>query len=413
MIAEILSTGDEIRTGSLVDTNSAFLAQEIEAMGLRVSRHTTVGDDLDELSDILKEIGNRADIAVVTGGLGPTSDDLTADAAARAADVALALDPEALRQIEAFFKRIDRPMTDINRKQAMFPEQAVRIDNPIGSAPGFHLIIGKCRFFFLPGVPVEMKRMFRESVCREIDRMLGAAHPRRMITTLSTFGYGESMAAEKLKGFEKEFPDIRLGYRAKFPEVQIKFYLQGDDPEAIENRSRLAGEWVRRRLGNRIFSETGESIAQVIGKLLVAKGATLAIAESCTAGLISHWITDVAGSSRYFLSGAVVYANEEKIRLLGVKPETLAHHGAVSEAVVTEMAEGARTRSGATYALATSGIAGPDGGTDEKPVGLVWIGVSTPEGTLARSFQFRYGNREANKQMFAMSALEMLRRSLL
>jgi nicotinamide-nucleotide amidase len=220
------------------------------------------------------------------------------------------------------------------------------------------------------------------------------------------------MAAEKLKGFEEEFPDIRLGYRAKFPEVQIKFYLQGKDLEALERRSRQAAAWVRQRLGNRIFSENGESMAQVIGRLLVEKGATLAIAESCTGGLLANWITDVAGSSRYFLSAAVVYANEEKTRLLGVKPETLAQHGAVSEAVVTEMAEGVRMRSGATCGLATSGIAGPDGGTPEKPVGLVWIGVSTPEGTRARSFQFRYGNRGANKQMFAMSALEMLRRSL-
>ncbi len=413
MIAEILSTGDEIRTGTLVDTNSAYIAQELEGMGVRVSRHLTVGDDLSELAAVLQEIGSRADIAVVTGGLGPTSDDLSAEAAARAAKVSLILDPEALRQIEAFFDRIGRPMGDNNRKQALLPESALRIDNPIGSAPGFQLTIGQCRCFFLPGVPLEMKRMLRESVLPTIDSLIGSGQrPVRMVTTLSSFGYGESMTAEKLTGFEAAFPEIRLGYRARFPEVQIKFYLEGPDRRKLEARSREAAEWVKARMNGRVFSDRGESMPEVIGRLLLERRATLAIAESCTGGLISHWVTNVAGSSRYFLSAAVTYANEAKIRLLGVSPETIFQHGAVSEAVVREMADGVRRMSGADYGLATSGIAGPDGGTPEKPVGLVWIGVSTPEGTSARSFQFRYANREANKQMFAMTALEMLRRTL-
>ncbi len=413
MIAEILSTGDEIRTGTLVDTNSAYIAQELEGIGVRVSRHLTVGDDLSELTAVLQEIGSRSYIAVVTGGLGPTSDDLSAEAAARASGVSLVLDPEALRQIEAFFDRIGRPMGDNNRKQALLPESAERIDNPIGSAPGFHLIIGKCRFFFLPGVPLEMKRMLRESVLPKIDTLLGSTNRLiRIVTTLSSFGYGESMTAEKLTGFEAAFPDIRLGYRARFPEVQIKLYLEGLDRRKLEARSRQATEWVKQRLGDRVFSDRGESMPEVIGRLLVERGATLAVAESCTGGLISHWLTNVPGSSRYFLSAAVTYANEAKTRMLGVSPETLCRHGAVSEPVVREMAEGMRRMSGADYGVATSGIAGPDGGTPEKPVGLVWIGVSTPAGSSARSFQFRYANREANKQMFAMTALEMLRRTL-
>lgn len=414
MNAEILSTGDEIRTGTLVDTNSAYIAQELEGMGVRVGRHLTVGDDLTELVGVLQEIGSRADIAVVTGGLGPTSDDLSAEAAACAAGVPLVLDPEALRQIEAFFDRIARPMGGNNRKQALLPESSVRIDNPIGSAPGFHLLIGKCRCFFLPGVPMEMKRMLRQSVLPTIDTLLGfGERPIRLVTTLSSFGYGESMTAEKLTGFEEIFPDIRLGYRAKFPEVQIKLYLEGTDRPSLEARSLEAAGWVKERMEGRVFSDRGESMQEVIGRLLVERGATLAVAESCTGGLISHWITNVAGSSRYFLSGAVSYANEAKTSLLGVSPETLFRHGAVSEPVVREMAEGALRMSGADYGLATSGIAGPDGGTTEKPVGLVWIGVSTPKhGTSTRSFRFRYANREANKQMFAMTALEMLRRTL-
>lgn len=414
MIAEILSTGDEIRTGTLVDTNSAYIAQELEGMGVRVLRHLTVGDDLTELAAVLQEIGSRADIAVVTGGLGPTSDDLSAEAAASAAGVPLVLDPEALRRIEGFFDRIGRPMGDNNRKQALLPESAVRIDNPIGSAPGFHLLIGKCRCFFLPGVPLEMKRMLQESVLPTIDTLLGSGErPIRIVTTLSSFGYGESMTAEKLTDFDAAFPDIRLGYRAKFPEVQIKLYLEGTDRLKLEARSLEAAGWVKERLGGRVFSDRGESMPEVIGRLLVERGATLAVAESCTGGLISHWITNVAGSSRYFLSAAVTYANEAKTRLLGVSPEILLRYGAVSEPVIREMAEGVRRISGANFGLATSGIAGPDGGTSEKPVGLVWIGVSTQEnGTSARSFQFRYANREANKQMFAMTALEMLRRTL-
>jgi len=414
MNAEILSTGDEIRTGTLVDTNSAYIAQALEGMGVRVSRHLTVGDDLTELVGVLQEIGSRADIAVVTGGLGPTSDDLSAEAAACAAGVPLVFDPEALRRIEAFFDRIGRPMGNNNRKQALLPESAVRIDNPIGSAPGFHLLIGKCRCFFVPGVPLEMKRMLQESVLPTIESLLGSGErPIRMVTTLSSFGYGESMTAEKLTGFEAAFPDIRLGYRAKFPEVQIKLYLEGTDRLRLEARSLEAAGWVKERLDGRVFSDRGESMPEVIGRLLVERGATLAVAESCTGGLISHWITNVAGSSRYFLSAAVTYANEAKTRLLGVSPDLLLRHGAVSEPVVREMAEGVLRMSGADYGLATSGIAGPDGGTPEKPVGLIWIGVSTSKnGTSARSFQFRYANREANKQMFAMTALEMLRRTL-
>ncbi|GBC60792.1 damage-inducible protein CinA [Desulfonema ishimotonii] len=412
MIAEILSTGDEIRSGSLTDTNSAWLSQKLEEAGVDVTRHNCVGDDVPMLVAVMKEIGGRANLCLVTGGLGPTVDDLSAEAAARAACVGLIQNDTALRSIEAFFASRNLTMPDSNRKQAVLPESAQVLPNPVGTAPGFSLIIGECRFFFMPGVPYEMRQMMADAVMPLIHEIQGEDRPIHRIKTLSTFGLTESMAGQQVADVTSAFPGLKLGLRAKFPEIQIKFYASGKDEAALDRLLDEATRWVQGRLGDKVFSTTGASMAAVVGDLLREKGATLALAESCTGGLIASLMTDVSGSSDYFLFSGITYSDAAKTGVLGVSPRTLEAHGAVSEETVREMASGARRVAGATYGLATSGIAGPSGGTDEKPVGTVCIGLATPEKVTAYRFRYHFPRRAMNKSIFAMKALDILRRAI-
>lgn len=413
MIAEVLATGDEIRSGALVDSNSAYIARELEAAGVEVVRHTSVGDDPDSIVSILQEIACRTDIAVVTGGLGPTDDDLTTAAAARAAGVELVLDPRALDSVEAFFKARQLPLTPTNKKQALLPASAQCLMNPVGTAPGFQLKIEGCEIFFLPGVPFEMRQMLTAEVLPRLIQLQGRARSVRLVKTLSTFGLTESATAEHLDGFEKRFPHIKLGFRAKFPEIHVKLYGSGLDEDELRSKLAKAEDWAAQQLGSKIFSYTGESLEQVVGNLLRARNETLAVAESCTGGLIADLITDVPGSSDYFKLSAVTYANSAKVNILGVAAETLEIHGAVSEETAQEMAQGVQRISGATYGLATSGIAGPGGATGGKPVGTVCIGLACPDFVKGRRYQFTFGNRRMNKRIFAAAALELLRRELL
>jgi len=413
MIAEILATGDEIRTGALVDSNSAYIARKLEEAGVEVVRHSCVGDDPESLVSILQEIAGRADVAVVTGGLGPTDDDLTAAAAARAAGVDLVLDPKALDSIEAFFKARQWALSPTNKKQALLPAGARCLFNPVGTAPGFQLKIERCEILFLPGVPHEMRRMLTTEVIPRLIQLQGQARSVHLVRTLSTFGLGESATAEHLDGFGERFPHIKLGFRAKFPEIHVKFYGSGPDEDELQSQLTKAEDWVTQRLGNKILSNTGESMEQVVGKLLRTRKETLAVAESCTGGLIADLITEVPGSSDYFKLSAVTYANSAKTNILGVASGTLAVHGAVSEETAGEMARGVQRISGASYGLATSGIAGPGGGTDDKPVGTVCIGLATVDSVSAHHYHFTFDNRRLNKRIFAAAALELLRRKLL
>lgn len=412
MKAEILATGDEIRSGALVDSNSAYISQELEAAGVEVFRHSCVGDNLDVLAAILQEIGRRADISIVTGGLGPTLDDLSSEAAARALGVDLVLDEAALSAIEAWFRSHKRPMSDSNRKQALFPRGARRLDNPLGTAPGFEVQIGHCRFFFLPGVPVEMRRMLAAEVVPRIKDLQGSRHVYR-IRSVSTFGYPESVVNEKLSGFEKRFADLKLGLRAKFPEIHVRLYGHSDDAGDLEKRLEEACGWVGRRMGNRLVSLSGKPLEAMVGQLLRERQATVALAESCTGGLIAHQLTSVPGSSDYFLMSAVTYANDAKVKILGVRPHILELNGAVSEDVARQMAEGVRRVTGADYGLSTSGIAGPGGGSGEKPVGTVCIGLASERRCFGRRYQFFFDSRSTNKLIFSATALDILRRELL
>jgi nicotinamide-nucleotide amidase len=413
MYAEILATGEEIRTGILIDSNSAHIAQRLQDIGVGVQRHTAVGDDLDVLALVLSEIARRCDVAVVTGGLGPTIDDLTAAAAAQAAGVRLICDRAALESIEAFFAARNRPMNASIRKQALLPERAACLVNPVGTAPGFRLTIDRCRFFFLPGVPFEMRRMLEDHVIPQIIDLQGDKRRFYLSKTVSVFGLTESITGEQLADLPTVFPEIQLGLRAKFPEIQVKLYAGGVEETHLRERLEEAARWVTQRLGDKVFSDREKPMEEVIGSLLRNANASVAVAESCTGGLIAHLLTDVAGSSDYFLLSAVTYSNASKVSVLHVPETVLKTYGAVHEETAKAMAEGARQLGAATFGLATTGIAGPSGATSGKPVGTVCIGLATPREATARRFQFSYQDRLMNKKMFAMTALDLLRRELL
>jgi nicotinamide-nucleotide amidase len=412
MDIEIVATGDELRTGQLVDRNSAHIARELHRSGFEVVRFHCIGDHLERLVQLFREIGQRSDMAVVTGGLGPTVDDLSSLAAARAARVDLSEDATALASVEAFFKLRRRSLTASNRKQTFLPHGAQCLPNPVGTAPGFSITIGKCRFFFLPGVPFEMKRMLKDQVIPAADATRGTSKLFFPDRTLSVFGLTESATNQRLEGLADRFPSVKLGMRAKFPEIQVRLYTRGSQERLLAKTLDRASDWVVGRLGSHVFSTRGRSLPHTAGELLRRRGETLALAESCTGGLMAHWLTEAAGSSDYFLLSAVTYANQAKMDVLGVESATLRDYGAVHVQTAQAMAAGARRLAGATYGLATSGIAGPGGGTPEKPVGTVCIGLATATETHGFRFNFSYGDRGMNKQMFSAKAFDLLRRKL-
>ena len=415
LLAQIVSTGDEVLTGTVVDSNAAYIAEALLESGLQVTRHTTVGDDADRLKQLLSEIGAQADIAVVTGGLGPTVDDITARAAADAAGEPLVENASALASIEAFFNRFSRSMNPSDAKQAFLPASATPILNRSGTAPGFRMRIGRCMFFFLPGVPREMKTMMTEMVIPAIMENHIPPDRRRYCREkrFSVFGLPEAEVNQRLILPSKQFEGVILGMLARFPIIIVKLSAFGRDTDALDRRIGEAALKVKEALGRYIFSDSGDSMEAVVAQLLRKNRSTVAVAESCTGGLVSDRLTNVAGSSDYFLMSAVTYANETKTVILGVAAETIEAHGAVSEQTAKEMASGIRRISGADYGVATSGIAGPAGGTDEKPVGTICTAVAGPERVVSSRHVLPFRDRAANKEIFAHVALEMLRRELL
>ncbi len=409
MIAEILSTGDEVLLGDITDTNSSYLCNKLKKLGISVGRITAVGDDVAAICQTLTDISQRADICLVTGGLGPTRDDLTAQACARAAQTSLTLNPQALATMKAYFEQRGWELNQVNEKQAMLPENADVIVNSWGTAPGFDITIGNCRFFFMPGVPSEMKPMFKEGVAYRIVEITGKTK-EIAIERLMVFGLPESRVGSNLTGFETRFSDISLGFRARFPLIEVKL-VAGNEGENEPDLSR-AKNWVVEQLENKVISLHGLTLEQEVGRLLSQKGQTLSVAESCTGGLIANQITNVPGASDYFMFSGVTYANSAKMKVLNVSQNTLESHGAVHENTALEMAVGAKGAGQSDWAVSTTGIAGPSGGSEEKPVGTVCIGVAGPGVEISKRFCLDVGDRTMNKQLFAAMALEMLRRRL-
>ena len=405
--AEIVAIGSEMLLGELVDTNSAWISQRLAALGVGIYRHTTVGDNKDRIVTAIKEAAARSDLVLTTGGLGPTSDDLTNECLALVAGRKMVEYPEARKHVDEMFRRFGRKPTPSNYKQVLFPEGSELIPNPRGTAMGALLEIDDALVATFPGVPMEMKGMFEETVEPLIkSRSQGSIVSR----TLWFTGIGESDLAERVQDF-LDASDPTVAPLAGQGKVRLRVTTRAATPEDAEKKIEPVAEEILSRLGEFYFGEDDETLESSVGQLLKDRGATLALAESCTGGLLAKRLTDAPGSSAYFTEGLVTYSNEAKERLLGVTQETLMEYGAVSEAVAKEMAEGVRKVSGSDYGLSVTGVAGPGGGTEEKPVGLVWLGLADADGTIAVDLDLSAwaASREAIRERSANRALDLLR----
>jgi nicotinamide-nucleotide amidase len=407
--AEILTIGSEILTGLTVNTNAAFIGERLTSVGADVRRVVTVDDDEAEIRAAVEAALSRADVVILTGGLGPTNDDVTKKAVAAHFGKPLILLPEAMKRIEEAFRAMGRDMAPSNRLQAMVPEGAEVVPNPVGQAPGFILSAGDRELIALPGVPSEMRAMMDATVT---PRLRAAAGSASAVLALRTTGLAESELGRRLEDFPSVFPDIRLGFFPDSQGVTVRLLTFGPDGGACGERVRVAGEEARLRIGTAVYGEGGDTLESAVGRLLAEGGQTLATAESCTGGLISHRITNVPGSSAWFLRGVVAYRNDAKTGLLGVPAGLIERHGAVSAECAAAMAEGVRAGAGADFGLSATGIAGPSGGTPEKPVGLVFISAAGPSGTVTERHRF-LRERLWNKERSATAALDLLRRRLL
>jgi len=412
--AAILAIGDEIVSGLTVDTNSAFLAQLLRSAGIEIAGILSVPDDEAAIVQALSRAADDAEYIVTTGGLGPTSDDLTTTCVARFAGVPLELHEPSLIAIEQRFRDRGMEMPANNRKQALLPRGSTVVPNPEGTAPGFICEAQRPRgarlIASLPGVPREMRRMAEESVLPILAKRAGAGRIGSRV--FSTFGLSESKLDELLAGAIAP-EEARLSFRAAFPRLQVRVSVAAPTDEELQRRLDELEARVRERLGDRIYAVGDEGLEETVGKLLRERRLSIATAESCTGGLIGHRLTEVPGSSDYFLLGTVTYSNRAKSEVLGVSEETLATHGAVSEPAVLEMARGVRRLAGASIGLATSGIAGPGGGTAEKPVGTVWLALVSDGTEWTRRYDFGARGRSWVKEMAAQVALDRVRRFLL
>lgn len=405
---EILNTGTELLLGNTLNTHGAWFGRELFKLGLRVGRQVTVPDG-DAIRESLSEAVGRADVVIVTGGLGPTSDDLTREITAEVLGLELILDEAGLRSLEAFFAARGRPMVEANRKQAMSPVGADILPNPNGTAPGVYVPPrlngrGNCAVFLLPGPPRELYPMFKAEVVPRLRALSGIDVPP-LALELKFTGIGESDFHDGIDDQLAAMAGLEYGYCARIGEVDLR--LIGDAETIARGRELAVGAFSRQ-----LVSDDGASLEQVVLRNLEGRGWKLAVAESCTGGLICSRLTDVAGASAVLTHGFVTYANEAKVEMLGVREESLAEHGAVSETVAREMAEGALRVSGAQVAVAVTGIAGPSGGSEEKPVGTAWIGLAMEgvETIALKIYQPR--NRKDFKLAVSQAALDLVRRSV-
>jgi nicotinamide-nucleotide amidase len=383
MRAEIVSIGSELVSGQSLDTNSRWLSQQLGSLGIPVAFHTTLGDEMEDHVAVFRAAFDRAELVIMTGGLGPTQDDLTREALAQCAGVPLVEHAESMAAIAAMFARRNRPMAERNRVQALFPEGAEPLSNPIGTAPGIWMTIGKAAVAALPGVPSEMRRMYQDEV---VPRLRGLGYGGRHIVhrKINLFGKGESEIESQAMDLTARGRIPEVGITASDATISFRIAGVGDTEEEALRQIEPTAELIYERFGSLVVGEGTDDVAEGLFAQLARTHSKLATAESCTGGLIAQKVTAIAGVSPYYLGGAVTYSNESKVSMLGVPAELIAAHGAVSPEVAAAMAEGVRTRLGATIGISTTGIAGPGGGTHEKPVGLVYLGLSTAEGTQTR-----------------------------
>jgi nicotinamide-nucleotide amidase len=407
--AAILSTGDELITGKVIDTNSAFIADRLFSMGIKVAAVLKVGDDREALLWAMREAANLGEIIIGTGGLGPTEDDLTSEVVAEFLGCLLVQNEEIAAALRKRFEARRIPWTANNLKQALFPQGAEILPNPVGTAPGFRVSFGENKTLsWLSGVPQEMTAMFDQTVMPWIVAMRGG-QDQIFSQAFKVYGLTESKLDDLVKPIGLE-PGIKLSFRAHYPDLTLRVTVAGASEE--QRRFIETCKRIRLILGSHIYAEGDTTLEQRVGQLLSERHRTLALAESCTGGLISHRITGIAGSSAYYLGGVTSYANDVKVKLLGVTPATLEKYGAVSQETALEMSHGIRERIGADFGLSVTGIAGPSGGTPEKPVGTVWISIAQAKNHEAKLFQF-HGDRERIILGTSQAALNWLRLALL
>jgi nicotinamide-nucleotide amidase len=405
---QLLLTGDELMTGDIIDTNSIKVADALMPLGIVLQRKVVVGDKLTTLVNEIQTLSESADVLIINGGLGPTIDDLTAQALAEVVQKPLQIHQQAMAELAAWCERRNYPLNEPNKKQAMLPAGVDIVSNEIGSAPGFRIHHNHCEIICTPGVPSELDRMLQTGIVPLLKELTSNEYTQ--VQKYQVFGLGESAVQKILEEAFPQWPEkIELGFRAAFPMLEVKLTVRSK--EGVDGLAAWMKN-VEATLGGHIIASGNTHLPEQLVKLLIIKNKTLALAESCTGGLIASKITSVAGSSQVFEAGIVSYSNSIKQKVLAVKSDTLLTYGAVSEQVVTEMANGIFNISGSDYAIAVSGVAGPGGGSEEKPVGTCWIAWGTQDKLKTQKLFFP-GSREYFQQYIATAALDLIRRDLL
>ena len=412
MKAELITIGDELLIGQTIDTNGSWLAEQLNLLGITVSQISSIRDNREHIISSLQNAQSRSELVILTGGLGPTNDDITKSTLCEFFDSELVLNEQVLEKIEAYFNSRSLKMIKVNSDQAMLPNNCQFLRNERGTASGMWFKKDGVDFISLPGVPYEMKGIFLD----EILPVLKAQYSISTVVnkTVKTQGIGESFLAEIIKDWEKKIIDsgLKLAYLPSPGIVKLRITAFGNNEAELSARIDDSIENLKKLIPKYIFGYEKDRIEEVVGQLLKEKGSSLSLAESCTGGNIAHLITGVSGSSNYFKGSVVAYSNDIKQQVLNVDPKSIQQNGAVSKQVVEQMATGVRNSFKSDYAIATSGVAGPTGGTKQKPVGTVWIAVAYNEGVVSKKFNFG-NNRERNIQISSLSALNMLRLVLL
>lgn len=409
--AEIITIGDEILYGQILDTNTQWISLELDKLGIKTVRKSSVGDQIEEIIQILNEAQKRADVVFITGGLGPTKDDLTKKILADFFACSLVYHDEALQDVTDFFAKRGRELSDLNRDQALLPSKCTFIPNKQGTAPAMWFNELDTIWISMPGVPYEMKSIMETEV---LPRLVNHFQlPVIVHQLVKTVGIGESYLSELIQDWELQLPShIKLAYLPSLGIVKLRLTSFGDSAKSLNDQISNEFAKVIPLIKSYVFGYEKDELADVVGKLLIKQKSTLALAESCTGGYLAHQFTQHAGSSAYFLGGVLAYANKVKMSQLGVSAQILSDHGAVSESCIRAMATGVRELTGSEYSLASSGIAGPDGGSQEKPVGTIWIALAHPTGVITRKLMLG-GTRVQNIHLTSLAAINLLRRFLL
>jgi len=410
-IAEIITIGDELLQGQVVNTNAAVIARELGNIGIETSWITTVGDRAEDIYFALAKAFVRARVIVITGGLGPTPDDLTKPVIAKFFDTYLERRDDLLEILKERFSKRGMPVPQTLEDQAMFPAGGQPLSNPLGTAPGIYFVKDDRHVFAVPGVPSEMENILKEFILPNLRGVMGSKPFHQRVLKIS--GVGESYILSKIAKLDALCELVKLAFLPSVFGLDLRISARSADRLEAESELAQAEGWIREAVGDHIYSSDGDSIEAIIGHILVNRHQTLAVAESCTGGLVSHIITNVPGSSAFFERGVVTYSDRSKTEILGLSQAVIDQFGAVSEEAAREMALGIREKSGSDWGASTTGIAGPSGGSEEKPVGTVWVGIAPPNG-VCQCYRYRFVDlREGNKKRFAQALLFRLWRALI